>query len=409
MGLFDFFKKNTKSNVVDNQSNKDYIFSALHNAMKKNICDKFNPLELAKKFNLPIENLEIDYWYDIVVERTKLDDVHSYSKETPINEKLKQNIKSHFDTYAIKFNSPDNTIEYLFDQMSVRVITFAHIYQNLKTHSENTFNASFESYLNREGVNHEEFMNNINLMIMHARASLYSSIAYAISHTITKNDIINWFPQFEEDKKSLKLWSPECLKIIFNESHNKTEQLSNDNDSDNASQSVDILLENFQRDIQQYSEIFNVIIDTSQSYMKNHNSEYPSIKDVKKIEEKEEILRNNYLKGFEEKKIPLKSFYEIIDDTYEIMMLMEALHKKLFNFYDKGEIQAPMTPQLYYEYFSATSLRNSVFQTLIIINNDKKFKKILNELDESQSNNLFNNIGKYMNKQSYIGYNYIQE
>ena len=206
------------------------------------------------------------------------------------------------------------------------------------------------------------------------------------------------------------------LESLFDKSLPSTEIPLDDSDFDSKNevldddnQSVEILTENFQRDVQQYSEVFDGIIATSESYMKNHNSEYPSIEDVKKIEEKEEFLRNNYLKEFEEKKIPLESFYEIIDDTYEIMMLMEELHKKLFKLYDNGEIQAPMTPQLYYEYFSATSLRNSVFQTLIIINNDKKFKKILNELDESQSNKLINNIGKYMNNQPYIGYNYIQD
>lgn len=216
--LPDSKKNEVLDNVVDNQDNKDYIFSEVHNAMKKNICDKFNPLELAKKFNLPIEDLEIDYWYDIIVERTKLDDLHSYTKETPINEKLSQNIKGHYDTYAIKFNRHDNTIKDVFDQMSVRVITFGHIYQNLKTHSENTFNTSFKGYLNKEGVNHEEFMSNINLMIMHARASLYSSISYAMNHTISKNDIINWFPHFEEDKISLKSNSLDFMEIIFNDS-----------------------------------------------------------------------------------------------------------------------------------------------------------------------------------------------
>lgn len=221
MGIFDFLKKNTKTNIVDNQDNKDYIFSAVHNAMKKNICDKFNPLELAKKFNLPIEDLEIDYWYDIIVERTKLDDLQSYTKETPINEKLSQNIKGHYDTYAIKFNRHDNTIKDVFDQMSVRVITFGHIYHNIKIHSENTFNTSFEGYLNKEGVDHQEFMSNINLMIMHARASLYSAIAYAMNHTISKNDIINWFPHFEEDKISLKSNSLDFMEIIFSDSKKK--------------------------------------------------------------------------------------------------------------------------------------------------------------------------------------------
>ena len=187
------------------------------------------------------------------------------------------------------------------------------------------------------------------------------------------------------------------------------ENLNKNEASNNDSQSVKILIENFQRDVQQYSEIFNLIIVASQKYIENDNREYPSIEDVKNFELKEEGMRNNFLKHFEEKEISLEEIYEIIDYSYNIMMLMEALHKKLFNLYDKGEIQGPMTPQLYYEYFSATCLRNSVFQTLIIINNDKKFKKILNELDESQSNNLINNIGKYMNKQPYIGYNYIQE
>jgi antitoxin component YwqK of YwqJK toxin-antitoxin module len=202
-------------------NNKDYIFSAIYRAMKKNICEKFNPLELAKKFNLPIEDLEIDYWYDIIVKRAELDTAHSYKKETPINDKLSQNIEGHYDTYAIKFNKDDNTVGDIFDQMSVRVITFAHVYQNLKTHSEETFDESFKDYLNREGINLEEFMNSINLMIMHAKASLYSAIAYAMNHTISKNDIINWYPRFEEDRKSLKPFAPDCVKIIFDDSKKK--------------------------------------------------------------------------------------------------------------------------------------------------------------------------------------------
>ena len=216
--------------------NKDFVFKAVFTAFKENIIDNFNSNKLADQYNIPNSEIEalrisdINYWFDILIARVEADAFASlgtmfpYLADAPNEEKLLKNIQGHFDTYKLKHVNTNHTTRDVYEMMRARVLMYGYIYISTKKHVNKTFTKSFASYLEKEGIYkqtilNEEFQDHIKLILSHTRAALYSAIAFAMHHKISKKDIISWFPEFEEDLKSLKRididWQPELsLKDI---------------------------------------------------------------------------------------------------------------------------------------------------------------------------------------------------
>ena len=211
--------------------NKDFVFKAVFTAFKEHVIDNFNANKLVDQYNIPNSEIEalrisdINYWFDILIIRVEADafaslgTMYPYLDDAPNEEKLLKNIQGHFDTYKLKHGNTNHTTRDVYEMMRVRVLMYGYIYISTKKHINKTFTKSFASYLEKEGIYNEEFQDHVKLILSHTRAALYSAIAFAMHHTISKKDIISWFPEFEEDLKYLKEididWQPECtLKDI---------------------------------------------------------------------------------------------------------------------------------------------------------------------------------------------------
>ena len=195
-------------------------------AFKEHVIDNFNANKLVDQYNIPNSEIEalrisdINYWFDILIIRVEADGLASqgtmypYFDDAPNEEKLLKNIQGHFDTYKLKHGNTNHTTRDVYEMMRARVLMYGYIYISTKKHINKTFTKSFAIYLEKEGIYNEEFQDHVKLILSHTRAALYSAIAFAMHHKISKKDIISWFPEFEEDLKSLKEididWQPEC-------------------------------------------------------------------------------------------------------------------------------------------------------------------------------------------------------
>ena len=206
--------------------NKDFVFKAVFTAFKEHVIDNFNANKLVDQYNIPNSEIEalrisdINYWFDILIIRVEADafaslgTMYPYLDDAPNEEKLLKNIQGHFETYKLKHGNTNHTTRDVYEMMRARVLMYGYIYISTKKHINKTFTKSFASYLEKEGIYNEEFQDHVKLILSHTRAALYSAIAFAMHHKISKKDIISWFPEFEEDLKSLKEididWQPEC-------------------------------------------------------------------------------------------------------------------------------------------------------------------------------------------------------
>ena len=236
MGIFDWFKKKKvikqeniydadfEDNVIQTEFNNEET-KAVFTAFKEHVIDNFNATKLVDQYKIPnseIDDLrisDINYWFDILMIRVEADALASlgtmfpYLDDAPNEEKLLKNIQAHFDTYKLKHGNTNHTTRDVYEMMRARVLMYGYIYISTKKYINKTFTKSFASYLEREGIHNEEFQDHVKLILTHTKAALYSAIAFAMHHKISKKDIISWFPEFKEDLKSLKEididWQPE--------------------------------------------------------------------------------------------------------------------------------------------------------------------------------------------------------
>ncbi len=202
----------------------DYIINTIFNSIREIICEKFDVNIFSKKFNLSEEEVDINYWYDIFLQRVKLDDVaamYKYSKDAPFEEKLSKNIQGHFDTYKQRFGI--TAVADIYEIMKVRVLMFGFIHKHItKLIEENKImSSSKDSELYKSGVSRKDLQNLVILHLIHIKASLYSSISFAMSHNISGDYISEWYPEFNDDKDSLKDINADCLSFIYKKNSGK--------------------------------------------------------------------------------------------------------------------------------------------------------------------------------------------
>lgn len=246
MGIFDWFKGSSKNKDIEKYENekkrKQQKVKPIQKTdqrsiedLKNNIIKNFSSTAIVNNYNISVDEINISYWFEeIIMNRVDVDYFgckYPYSKNAPIEEKWIKNIQGHYDTYKKKYGE-DYSIRDIYELMRIRIIMYRYIYKSVKSYSYD---------LNKENIKNERLCEDLKLIECHAGASLYSCISYALYKTISKKDIIKWFPEFEEDltlsvKKLLNNWEP---NYIFQEGDKKPltaiEILFNDNKKSNFS------------------------------------------------------------------------------------------------------------------------------------------------------------------------------
>lgn len=209
-------------NSIDPKENSSYVINGLFDMIQSNISEKFDKNAIIKKYGLTGYDIDIDYWYDIILQRVKYDKIgamYPYLDDAPFEEKLSKNIQGHFDTYEQKFRL--KSVNDIYEIMRLRVLMFGHIYKYFMEEILKTNSESFYEWLKKSSVDVKDYKSKEELFLIHIKASLYSAIAFAMYHNISDNDILNWFPQFNDDKESIRKIPAECLNIIFEKNEKK--------------------------------------------------------------------------------------------------------------------------------------------------------------------------------------------
>ena len=171
---------------------KDYnacleVITTLDKSEKKfkDELNSFDSKGMSQRYSIEEKNLDINYWYDFVLTR-----VNSHLKlensENDLDNVLLENIWSHADEYGRTHENRS------FDDKRIisliRILCYGHIYDCLSNTNKNDKLSS--------------------LKILHAKASLYGAIKFALFSGVSKEEVKEWFPSVEFDKKLISGYNP---------------------------------------------------------------------------------------------------------------------------------------------------------------------------------------------------------
>ena len=181
---------------------KDYnacleVITTLDKSEKKfkDELNSFDSKGMSQRYSIEEKNLDINYWYDFVLTR-----VNSHLKlensENDLDNVLLENIWSHADEYGRTHENRS------FDDKRIisliRILCYGHIYDCLSNTNKNDKLSS--------------------LKILHAKASLYGAIKFALFSGVSKEEVKEWFPSVEFDKKLISGYNPfeQQLQSFYN-------------------------------------------------------------------------------------------------------------------------------------------------------------------------------------------------
>jgi len=197
--------KNTSSNKeLLNKSNQlETIGSKSQNNDEKyeeeflKEVNSFDHEALSKKYEIDLSDDEMDYWYKFVVERARLDRESSemLKKEETEENKLLSNIYGHADEYGRKHIN--ESFEFKRNHALIRILSYGHIYKCLVNLESNILDKKAKK-------SSGEYKKDVRLRLIHAKASVYGTIKFALFSNIKKEEIKEWFPLFEDDEKLIQ-------------------------------------------------------------------------------------------------------------------------------------------------------------------------------------------------------------
>ena len=127
------------------------------------------------------------YWYGMIKQRAEID-LEKYNTDPKL--KIANLVWGHCDEYSKRLI--DESVEDKIVFSKPRIICYGKIndlltplwLEILKKHSKET-----------------ELWNRLENESYHAKASLYGAIKFALTNGISKSDVIEWYPNFEDSKK----------------------------------------------------------------------------------------------------------------------------------------------------------------------------------------------------------------
>ena len=295
----------------DNEVRKD--FNALNEAidiLNKEIKNNNNLFEqelenINSQFELILKSKSDEdyppiFWYNIVKERA----IHM---ERDINEKTLSEIQSewiwmHADEYKNKYSSYSKND--IIDEMTLRIQRFGFIYKTMLN-----FEKKLNALAKENKISSNSYIDLFKLNMSSAYASLFGTINYALSSSMTNNDISKLYTDFVYDKVIIDGTNPfvnlgttqEDARNIIKDNLNididniKTKQIKvHQKDSKEAEETTEKKHVNFDKE---YNELDELILDED---FKDWHEDYMFLKlvyeKIKTAKIQNDIQLNSFIK-----------------------------------------------------------------------------------------------------------------
>jgi len=186
------FLKGMLETEENDELRKDYnacleVITTLDKSEKKFIdeLNNFDSKGISEKYNIEEKNLDINYWYEFILTRVNTH-LKNEKLENDLDNILYENIWSHADEYGRTHENRSLEDKRIISQ--IRILCYGHIYVCLKNSSKNDKLSQLKS--------------------LHAKASLYGAIKFALFSGVSKEDVNEWFPSAAFDEKLITGYSP---------------------------------------------------------------------------------------------------------------------------------------------------------------------------------------------------------
>tara|TARA_B100001741_G_scaffold306630_1_gene300364 strand:+ start:7654 stop:8595 length:942 start_codon:yes stop_codon:yes gene_type:complete len=180
--------KNLYNNIF-NQNNKSKTNTKIEN-------------ENVRIFNLRLEELsdpndtlyDYPYWYSFIKGRAEGARLSSYQNK---KEEYESYVFGHADEYSKRLIN--DTIEEKTRFIKPRIICYGKIYEMLEELIINVKKGGSQEFMNNSVNVNPNLVNQLENEILHAKASLYGAIKFALMNKINIEKILEWYPNFKDD------------------------------------------------------------------------------------------------------------------------------------------------------------------------------------------------------------------
>ena len=160
---------------------------------------EFDDAFFMDKYDMDKEEVEIEYWYNIILNRCTGLGSKEFAKTTnkDKNELMLEYIWGHANEYEVKHSDKDS--EYKKRICLMRILCFGYIYKSLFE-----FNIKLDEFIEKNKFDDPEYKEEILFRLIHSKASVYGTIKFALSSNISEDEIREWFPSFEFDESLIE-------------------------------------------------------------------------------------------------------------------------------------------------------------------------------------------------------------
>lgn len=178
----DFFKAESISNENADTKVEKILLQKISN---------FDQQFYADLYKIDLENFEIKYWYNIILKRVEIGNSMSGEMKKEYSDyELKSLVWGHADEYGKKHINQDFEFKKIIALS--RIICFGHIFSVLLEIKNDSKSYSKIS---------KNYSKEIDERLFHSKASVYGAIKFALFSEISKENIKDWFPLFEDNEE----------------------------------------------------------------------------------------------------------------------------------------------------------------------------------------------------------------
>ena len=157
---------------------------------------EFDEAFFMDKYKMDESEVEMEYWYGVILNRcTGLGGKEFAKKQNKDPQQLMlEYIWGHAEEYTV--NHSDKSFEDKKRICLMRILCFGYIYKTLFEYDK-----KLDEFIEKNKFNDEDYKEDILFRLIHAKASVYGTIKFALASNISEDEIKEWFPSFEFDKK----------------------------------------------------------------------------------------------------------------------------------------------------------------------------------------------------------------
>lgn len=157
---------------------------------------EFDEAFFMDKYKMDESEVEMEYWYGVILSRCTGLGGNEFAKKQNKDPQLLmlEYIHGHAEEYIV--NHSDKSFEDKKRICLMRILCFGYIYKTLFEHDK-----KLDEFIEKNKFNDEGYKEDILFRLIHAKASVYGTIKFALASNISEDEIKEWFPSFEFDKK----------------------------------------------------------------------------------------------------------------------------------------------------------------------------------------------------------------